>query len=145
MSGPYPRWQPAPPFPPFPPLGWARLVVDCSYNPLGVVMAAAGPSVYVDGAYRGWTWGATVVDLPAGQHHLHVHTRYLGQIGKADLVVSMAPGQVTHLYYRAPATVFSKGRLAPVPHRSGGARLAIGILASSVLVVLLVVAIALGG
>jgi hypothetical protein len=126
-----------------PPPGWARLVVDCSYNAMGFLLAATGPSVVVDGQHRGSTWGPTVVDLPPGPHHLHVHTRYLGQTGRADLALSLAPGQIAHLYYRAPHTVLSRGRLGPTPQHTGGAVMAVGILASAILVVLLVVVIAL--
>ncbi len=168
MSGPYgpPQQFPAhpggPPFPaqPYgfgpsapraygppavPPPGWGRLIVECSYTPMAFLLAATGPSVIVDGQHRGSAWGRTVVDLPAGNHHLHVHTRYMGQIGKADAGVHLAPGQLVHLYYRSPLTVFSKGRLGPTPQRSAGMGTIVGIMATSVLVVLLVVLIASTG
>lgn len=159
MSGPYPppphgQFVPLPtqpwhghltPVPAMPPPGWGRLVVECSYHPMAMLFAATGPNVVVDGVHRGSTWGSTVLDLPAGQHHLHVHTRYLGQFGRADAPLVVAPGQLVHLYYRAPLTIFQRGRLGPTEQRSAGVGMLVAILGSAVLVVLLVLLIALVG
>jgi hypothetical protein len=138
--GPHPQGYPphamgALPIPP----GMGRLVVDCSYTPLAFLLAASGPAVVVDGQQRGFQWGQTVVDLPPGQHHLHVHTRYMSQIGKADTTVSVGPGQVVQLYYRAPLTVFSAGALGPTPQSSPGMGAMIAIIAVPIVLVLLVI------
>lgn len=109
--GPYP--QPGPQ--PFPPPGLGRLVVNCSHFALSWQLAMTGPSVNVDNSEVGRSWGSTTVDLPPGTHRLHVHTRYLGQRGKAGLDVALAPGQVVTVYYDAPVSAFSKGTLSLTP------------------------------
>lgn len=73
--------------------GTGRLVVDCSYPAMSFMLAATGPSVLVNGQQYGHQWGQTVVDLPPGQYQLHAHTRYMGQMGKADTTVPITPGQ----------------------------------------------------
>ncbi|HEY0641459.1 MAG TPA: hypothetical protein VGD67_27840 [Pseudonocardiaceae bacterium] len=137
----YPPAAPAAGYGPQP--GWGRIVVDCSYTSLSFLLAATGPTVMVDGQPRGWQWGATVIDVPAGTHHVHAHTRYMGQIGKADASVPVGPGQLVTMYYRAPLTVFSKGRFTGAPQSAPGMGAMIALVAVPIAVVLLVVLIAI--
>lgn len=139
-GGPAPWQQPGwRPWPVVPAPGWARLVVDCSYNAL--FLLPTGLTIMVDGQRRASSWGRTVVDLPPGPHHLHVHAQVLGRVGKVDTELSLAPGEIVHLYYRAPLNIFSPGRLGPTPQRAAGAVLAALILAVLVVGGVLVIAL----
>ena len=65
-------------------------------------------------------WGQTPFDLPAGNYHLRVCVRYLGEFGPAELPVAVYPGQLTTAYYRPPAAVGMKGSLGFSPQKTRG-------------------------
>jgi hypothetical protein len=109
--GGYPAGQP-------PAMG--RLVVHTSYNPMAFLFALTGPKVTLNGQPTNVRWGAASFDLPAGNHHLRVATRYLGDFGPADLPVAVHPGQQTTVYYRPPATIGMKGSLGFTPQKTRG-------------------------
>jgi hypothetical protein len=112
MTTPY--GQPAGP----PPMG--RLVVDSSYNPMAFMLAMTGPRVTINGQPASVRWGQAPFDLPAGNYHLRVSTRYLGDFGPAELPVAVYPGQLVTVYYRPPATVGMKGSLGFQPQKTRG-------------------------
>lgn len=116
--GPPPGGYPIPP-------GAGRLVVDSSYNKMAFILAATGPKVEINGRAQPVNWGQSPFDLPAGDYHLKVSTRYLGEYGSAYLPVRIAPGQVTTVCYRPPAMMGMKGSLGfgPQPTRGMAAML----------------------
>jgi hypothetical protein len=75
-------------------------------------------------------WGRTVVPVPPGQHHVHVHVPYLlpSRIGTAETVVGVHPGQVLELEYRAPAIAFLDGAIGPAPQKHRGLPAAIALV-----------------
>lgn len=95
--------------------GLGRIVVNCSHFALSWTLRLSGPSVNVDNVEVGRDWGDTVYDVPAGLHRIYVYTRYMGQMGKANLDVQLAPGQVLQAWYDAPVSVFSSGVLTLSP------------------------------
>jgi hypothetical protein len=97
-----------------------RLVVDSSYNPMAFMLALTGPRVTINGQPASVRWGQAPFDLPAGNYHLRVSTRYLGDFGPAELPVAVYPGQLVTVYYRPPAAVGMKGSLGFQPQKTRG-------------------------
>ncbi|MDG4791122.1 hypothetical protein O7626_35350 [Micromonospora sp. WMMD1102] len=93
-----------------------QLVVHASYSGFARVMAgphAVGPIILVNGQPTRGRWGANVFMLPPGHHRIGAKLRQTA-MGRAEVVVSVAPGTCTHLYYRAPMTAFGNGDLGSV-------------------------------
>jgi hypothetical protein len=101
-----------------PPMG--RLVVESSYNPMAFMLGLTGPRVTINGQPASVRWGSAPFDLPAGDYHLRVSTRYLGDFGPADLPVTVYPGQLVTVYYRPPAAMGMKGSLGFQPQKTRG-------------------------
>jgi hypothetical protein len=97
-----------------------RLVVDSSYNPMAFMLGLTGPRVTINGQPASVKWGQAPFDLPAGNYHLRVSTRYLGDFGPAELPVAVYPGQLVTVYYRPPATIGMKGSLGFQPQKTRG-------------------------
>lgn len=117
-----------------PPTG--RLVVDSSYNRMTIALALTGPKVVINGQPAKVRWGQAPFDLPAGNYHLRVATRYLGEFGPAELPVTINPGQLTTVYYRPPATMGVKGALGFTPQKTPGMLGGLLLLQIAVIIVL---------
>jgi hypothetical protein len=117
-----------------------RLLVHTSYHPLSFMLALTGPKVTINGQPVNARWGETPFDLPAGNYHLRVATRYLGDLGPAELPVAVYPGQQTVVYYRTPATVGMKGAIGftPQPTRGMAAVIAVQVVLVVVFVMVIV-------
>ena len=146
QPGGYP--QPGPQQPGYPqPGGFSppgRLVVDASYTPMAFILAVTGPKIEINGQPVTANWGPWPIDLPAGQYNVRVSTRYLGEMGPAQLGVTVYPGQQTTVYYRAPAVMFMAGAIGftPQPTRGMAAVLALtGVAVLLAFVVILVTAL----
>jgi hypothetical protein len=122
-----------------------RLVVDTSYSGGAFLLAATGPKIEVNGQPIKANWGPWPIDLPAGQYQVRVSTRYLGEMGPAQIAVNVYPGQQVTVYYRAPAAMFMAGAIGFTPQktRGMGAVIALSVLAF-VLAFIVVMVIALG-
>jgi hypothetical protein len=122
-----------------PPMG--RLVVDASFNPMAFMLAFTGPKVTINGQPANVRWGQTPFDLPAGNYHVRVCARYLGDFGPAELPVAVYPGQLTTVYYRPPATIGMKGALGFQPQKTRGmsAIMLLNVIAVVLAIVVLVV------
>lgn len=108
--------------PPGPPQGGGAVAVTLKYNRLAFLLGLFKPVVQLNGHQVGNAWGRTVVPVPAGQHHLHVHVPYLlpPRVGVADLGVTVHPGQTVELEYRAPMVAFMRGALGAPPQKYPG-------------------------
>lgn len=141
--GPQPPYGPPPqgPQPPYggPPMG--RLVVHTSYNKMAFLFAITGPKVMINGQPASVRWGEAPFDLPAGNYHLRVSTRYLGDFGPAELPVAVYPGQQTTVYYRPPAAIGMKGGIGFQPQQTRGmtAAVVIQVIAIVLFVIVFVV------
>lgn len=62
-------------------------------------------------------WGRTFLELEPGPHLVEVWFRDLWyrRAGAADLRITLAPGEVRRVRYRAPLFVFKKGSLTELP------------------------------
>jgi hypothetical protein len=110
QHGGYPSGQP----------GVGRLVVDCSHPAMQFLLKATGPKIEINGTPQNVKWGPSPFNLPAGTYNVKVCTRYLGEFGPAYLPVRVMPGQVTTVYYRAPATMGMKGAIGFTPQKTPG-------------------------
>jgi hypothetical protein len=108
--------------PPGTPQGGGAVAVTLKFNPLAFLLGLFKPVVELNGRQVANAWGRTVVPVPAGQHHLHVHVPYLlpSRIGVADLGVTVQPGQTVELEYRAPMVAFMRGALGAPPQKYPG-------------------------
>lgn len=88
---------------------------------MGFFLFATGPQIAIDGYSQAGTWGKTPITVPAGQHHVGVHTRYMGTMGPAELTVQVLPGQSVPVFYRAPAIAFLVGgAMGHTPQKTPG-------------------------
>ncbi len=108
-----------------------RLVVDSSYNGSAFLLAATGPKIEINGQPIKANWGPWPIDLAPGQYQVRVSTRYLGEMGPAQLAVNVYPGQQVVVYYRAPAAMFMAGAIGftPQPTRGMGPVIALSVIA----------------
>ncbi len=145
QQGPPPGYGPGAYPPQGPQPGWGRLVINTGYSSMAFLLAATGPQVEVDGMVRSTVWGDCIVDVPPGQHHIAVHTRYLGQMGRAQVVAIVQPGQQVSVFYRPPAAMGMAGSLGFEPQKTRGMGVLLAISGGVVvLFVLLIVLSALG-
>jgi hypothetical protein len=120
-----------------PPIG--RLVVDTSYLKLAFLLAATWPKIEINGRPIKARWGQWPIDLPAGDYHLRVSTRYLGDSCPAQLPVRIYPGQQVTVYYRTPAWLFMSGAIGFQPQPTRGLGTMIGFCALIMLLGLVIV------
>ncbi len=123
-----------------PPSGGGAIAVTLKYNPLAFILGLFKPKVLINGQEAATGWGRTVLPVPPGQYHLHVHVPYFlpPQVGPADLGVNVYPGQTVELEYRAPMINFMKGALGTAPQKYPGMIASIIMLAISLLIILCV-------
>ncbi len=132
--------------------GGGAIAVTLKFNPLAFLLGLFKPQVELNGHQVQAGWGRTVVPVPPGQYHLHVHVPYLlpSRIGVADLPVTVYPGQTVELEYRAPMIAFMGGALGAPPQKYPGMGISIALLAVSLVLLLcicggFVIAAASGG
>ena len=116
------------------------IALTLKWFPLTFMYAFFKPVVTIDGQPHQIPWSRrTVVPVPPGQHHVHVHVPYIlpPQVGKADTAVQTYPGQPAELEYRAPVWAFSPGSLGPPPQQYNGWMWQILLVAVPLVVILL--------
>lgn len=126
-------------YPP-PPTSGGALALTLKFNPLAFLLGLFKPRVELNGHQVQAGWGRTVVPVPPGQYHVHVHVPYLlpSRIGVADLPVTVHPGQTVELEYRAPMIAFLGGALGAPPQKYPGMAASIALLAVSLVLLLCV-------
>ncbi|GAA4604074.1 hypothetical protein BJY16_004854 [Actinoplanes octamycinicus] len=141
-----PRWDPQPvvqpgyyggPQPGYQPAAGSAIAITMRYAPIAFLLGVFTPVLTIDNQpiQAGWR-RRIVVPVSPGPHYLHAHVPYLipRRIGKADLPVSVAPGETISLEYRAPVIVFLRGAFGGPPQKYPG--LVAAVLLSLVLLVL---------
>ncbi|MBM7368984.1 hypothetical protein [Gordonia hydrophobica] len=94
------------------PLGTGSLLnIHTGFFPLAFILFLTGPLIVIDGIEVGRNWGNQAIELAPGVHTIHIHTRYLWAIGKADQQFQIAPGQQLNASYETPFWAFSAGRI----------------------------------
>ena len=114
-----------------------RLVVHTSFNWMAFLLTLTGPKVTINGRPADVRWGQAPFDLPAGNYHVEVVTRYLGGMGPAALPVAVYPGQLTTVYYRPPAVLGMKGAIGFTPQKTPGMPVLMALMAVMVFFVIL--------
>jgi len=106
-----------------------RLVVHAKHSWLGFLFALTGIKVEIDWQPTKVPWGQSTFDLPAGNYHLRVSTRWFGVFGAVELSVVVHPGQVVTVYYRPPAAKWMRGvaGFSPLTFRDMRASIAVNI------------------
>ncbi|MET0495758.1 MAG: hypothetical protein ABW000_21740 [Actinoplanes sp.] len=118
------------PQPPWSAPGTAAIAVTTRYSKLTFVLGLFKPFLAVNGQPVPAAWGRTVVPVPPGQHHVHVHVPYLipSRIGTAETVVPVHPGQILEVEYQAPAIGWLGGSIGPAPQKVRGLGAAIALM-----------------
>jgi|KBSSwiStaDraftv2_1062776.scaffolds.fasta_scaffold384114_1 hypothetical protein len=99
------------------------IALTIKFFPLAFMLMFFKPVVTVNGQPYQVPWSKrTVIPLPPGQYHLHVHVPYLipTQVGKADLPINVGGGRPIELEYKAPLWAFSPGSLGSPPQKYNG-------------------------
>ncbi len=117
----------------------SAIAVTAKFFPLAFLLFFFKPKVLIDGhelARSGW--GRRVISVPPGQHHVGAYTPYLlpSRMGPADTVVTVEPGQLLELEYRAPVFVFARGALGAPPQKYHGLAVLIAVYVPVVLLLL---------
>jgi hypothetical protein len=116
------------------------VAVTTRYSWLTFMLGLFKPYLALNGQPVQAGWGRTVVPVPPGQYHVHVHVPYLlpSRIGTAETVVGVHPGQVVELEYRAPAIALLGGAIGPAPQKYRGLPAAIALVVVPLLLLLCV-------
>jgi hypothetical protein len=119
--------------------GTTAVAVTARYWWMSFLLGLFKPFLAINGHPVQAAWGRTVVPMPPGQHHVHMHIPYLlpSRIGNADTVVTVHPGQVVELEYRAPAIAWLDGAIGAPPQNHNGKTAAIVLVALPLVVLLL--------
>lgn len=137
-----------PPLPAEPPtqaqpaLGTIRLTIQ------GSVMTANAltPRVRINGYPVPSRYGVQDLPVYAGPNHLDVDAQWMRTYGQAAIDTSVAPGQVVEVWYASPLHQFARGNIGfSKQPRPGMGCLWVGLAVVAFVVVLSVVASALGG
>jgi len=89
----------------------SRLNIHTGFFPLAWILFFTGPVIIIDGVEVGRKWGNQVLDLAPGVHTIHIHTRYLWDVGSVDQQFQIAPGQQINVSYDTPFWMFSPGKI----------------------------------
>jgi hypothetical protein len=107
------------------------IAITAKYWWMSFIFGLFKPYLTIDGHPVQAAWGRTVVPVPPGTHHVHMHIPYLlpSRIGNADLMVPVHPGQAVEIEYRAPAIGWLDGSMGPAPQQHRGMPAAIVLVA----------------
>lgn len=101
-----------------------RLSITLRHPASAFLYNATSPRLLVDGAdMRIPDWGTYHIPVAAGRHQVRVWVPYIlpRKAGKAQLDVTVGPGQDLPLEYQAPTITFARGSLgAPGEQKSAG-------------------------
>lgn len=110
------------------------IAITTHFFPMAFMLALFKPLISVDGyPVPVVGWGRTVVPTPPGQHRVHVHIPYwlISQLGPADTLVEVYPGQFVELEYKAPVWGFSAGSLGAPPQNYNGVGITVAVMAAT--------------
>ena len=116
----------------------SAIAVTTKYHWMTFVLGLTKPFVAINGHRVPTVWGRTVIPVPPGQHGVHVHVPYIlpPEIGVAETVVPVHPGQTVEVEYRAPAIAWLGGSIGPAPQKHRGMAAAIALTVVPLLLLL---------
>ncbi|OBK22275.1 hypothetical protein A5634_07835 [Mycobacterium asiaticum] len=104
------------------------------------MLALFKPKILIDGYETPPAfWGRNVLPVYPGRHRVHVHVPYWlpSQIGPADTLVDVHPGQLVELEYKAPLWGYSPGSLGAPPQSYNGVGITVALMVAAFAVALL--------
>jgi hypothetical protein len=83
------------------------------HNPLAWILLLVPLKVEVDGQQESGSWGSRFIAVPPGEHRVSVYFPYLfmPRCCEGSASVTVSPGQVAKVDYKAPLFMFSPGKL----------------------------------
>jgi hypothetical protein len=95
------------------PVSGEGIEVTGRHNPLAWILYLVPLKVEVDGRAESGSWGARFITAAPGQHQVSVYFPYLfrPRCCEGSASVTVSPGQVSKVDYRAPMLMFSPGKL----------------------------------
>ena len=99
---------------PPPPAGQTGIEITAKFFVLAFILNFFKPVFTVDGQPMKGAWRTpTFIPTAPGQHQVQVHFPYMliKQAGKAVAPVTVQPGQVVRVAYKAPWLIFLAGKL----------------------------------
>jgi hypothetical protein len=95
------------------PVSGEGIEVTGRHNPLAWILYLVPLEVEIDGQAQSGSWGTRFTAVPPGQHQVSVYFPYLfrRRCCEGSATVTVSPGQVARVGYRAPLFVFSPGKL----------------------------------
>lgn len=100
------------------------------------------PHVTVNGHPLKQEYGYRRVPVPAGPVRIDVECRWTKTYGQASMSLDLAPGQAVPVFYAAPATVFSKGKIGHEKQSRAGMWVLLAILGIAVVLPVMIGTIA---
>ncbi len=94
--------------------GATGIEITAKFFPLAFILNFFKPTIVINGTAQKGTWRTPLLyPTGPGQFTVQVHFAYLfiPTAGKAVTTVTVAPGQIVHLAYKAPWLVFLAGKL----------------------------------
>ena len=126
----YPAPGPAAPVPD----AAATSYLDLTVQGNRVTSSMIAPHVTVNGHPLKQEYGYRRVPVPAGPVRIDVECRWTRTYGQASMSLNLAPGQSVPVFYAAPSTVFSKGKIGHEKQSRAGMWILLGILGLVVVV-----------
>jgi hypothetical protein len=96
------------------PAGQTGIEINAKFFVLAFILYLFKPTFVIDGNATAGAWRTpTFFPVAPGQHQVQVHFKYviLKTAGKAVTTVTVQPGQVAKVEYKAPWVVFFAGKL----------------------------------
>lgn len=121
-----------------PPPGHGAILLTLQGNALTTGLT---PAVHLDGHRVSGAFGPTLYPLRPGRHRVDVHTQWLRRYGQAGMEVDVREGQVVPVSYAVPWHQFTTGSIGHETQKRKG----VGVLVAMLAVVVLVVALCVGG
>jgi hypothetical protein len=124
----------------YPQQGGGAIAVTTKYFWAAFLLGLFKPEISINGQVAAKAWGRTVLPVPPGQYHVHVHVPYLlpSRIGSADVGITVQPGQTVEVEYRAPTIAFLNGAIGAPPQKYPGMIATYILLAVSAVILLCV-------
>ncbi len=81
------------------------------YSWMAFLLALCKPIATINGHQMVLRWGDNAIPLQPGVHNVHLHVKYLWDIGKAQIQVDNRDGAPVNVFYAAPTIMFVPGAI----------------------------------
>ena len=93
--------------------GKTGIEITTGFFPLAFLLLLCSPVVEFNGQPFRSSWGTRFFNLPEGEYNVNIYVPYLfwRRCGENSINVKVIAGQTAKVSFRAPSTVFSKGKI----------------------------------